>query len=337
VTAGRDRGEVTLRGLIIVAVLGVLAAGAVVVYRAMGPEAVLDGAEAGLKSGDWETRKKTVEGIYGFVDEGRFSDSPGDDERARGLIVSALADSNDEVRRAAATACQNLREKSAIEPLKKILSTKGDLKLRVGAARALGAIGDGDAGGTLRDVMEDSDEPEDLRAAAIDALGTCGGVASIAPLLRQRLSGSETISAHAQLALTKIRSRSTVLSLYGFSGQVGHLNTQLGKMNKAIEENQQALDRMLDETDGVAPTRAGPLSGLYAKLDSKQADVRLSAVYDLELLRRKESVFELAGMLDDKDGDVSKAARGALVKIVGSDLGAEKAPWQNWHAKNVKK
>ena len=72
-------------------------------------------------------------------------------------------------------------------------------------------------------------------------------------------------------------------------------------------------------------------------LDSKEADVRLAAIYDIELVGSKKSVAQLARMLADEDEAVRTAARGALVKIVGEDLGDDKKPWLEWHHENVKR
>ena len=334
--AGGARGEVTIRGAVVVALLGAVAAAAMIVYSGGGPGAILDGAEAGLKSSDWQSRKKVVEGLGEYVAQGNLAADEEAEKRARSLVVSTLADPNDEVRLAAVRECRKLEERSAVEPLAEIVSGKGPLDLRISAAKALQVIGDSKAAPELREVMESDSEPEKMRIAAIDALGTCGGVESVTAILRARVSGSDDISAHASLALSKIRSRNTVLRAYGLAGSVRTLDSQLGRMQKAIDDQQKALDQMLDETEGKGD-RSGELSELYEKLDSEDANARLVAVYDLGVIGRKESVAELSKMLADKDEAVRKAAHGALVKIVGKDLGTESAPWQEWHRKNARK
>ena len=302
----------------------------------------------GLKSSDWQSRKKVVEGLGEYVAQGNLAADEEAEKRARSLVVSTLADPNDEVRLAAVRECRKLEERSAVEPLAEIVSGKGPLDLRISAAKALQVIGDSKAAPELREVMESDSEPEKMRIAAIDALGTCGGVESVTAILRARVSGSDDISAHASLALSKIRSRNTVLRAYGLAGSVRTLDSQLGRMQKAIDDQQKALDQMLDETEGKGD-RSGELSELYEKkeefrkaleyqkLDSEDANARLVAVYDLGVIGRKESVAELSKMLADKDEAVRKAAHGALVKIVGKDLGTESAPWQEWHRKNARK
>ena len=330
---GSARGEVTLRGAIGMVALGALVAASFAAYRIYGSASILDGAEAGLRS-DLSTREKTVDALAEMIASGRFADSPSEDERARKLLVSALGDSSETVVTRAMAGIRRTKATSAASDLGQIAKGPGDDKLRIMAMRTLQSLANSEAMNDLRHVMENESETEAVRIAAIDALGTCGGVQVVAPLLGQRMNGSSTVSAHASLALTKIRSKNKILQAYGMAGKVGALNSKLGQMHNAIDENQKAMDEFLDTMEGTRKDRAGPMSELYGKLDSADVNVRLAAVYDIEVIGKRSSVIPLIGVLDDENPTVKKAALTALIRIAKRNLGYDQAKWRQWHAEN---
>ncbi len=332
----RDKGEVTLRGALGMVALGALVAAGMVAYRSYSSRSILDGAEAGLRS-DLSTREKTVDALTEIITSEHFADDPAEDERARRLLVSALSDSSDTVVDRAIDGVRRAKETSAVEELCRIATGTGDDKQRIMAMRTIQSLADSEAMMDMIGIVDDEAQPEAVRIAAIDALGTCGGVQAVAPLLKQRLNGSDDISAHAGLSLTKIRSKNKVLQAYGMTGKVGSLNTKLGQMQKAIDDNQKAMDGLLDQMEGTRKDRAGPMSGLYARLDSPDVNTRLAAVYDLEVLGKKSSVVPLIDALDDENETVRKAVRTALVKITRTDKGEDQAKWRQWHLENARK
>jgi predicted amidophosphoribosyltransferase len=85
-------------------------------------------------------------------------------------LISALADSNGNVRRLAASALGKLRAVSGVEPLLKLLASESGPQVRQYAIKALGAIGDERARPVLERLSNDSAEMEYNRLSAKAAL-----------------------------------------------------------------------------------------------------------------------------------------------------------------------
>lgn len=89
------------------------------------------------------------------------------------------------------------------------------------------------------------------------------------------------------------------------------------------------------KTGGDKPV-SGLASRIRALLGNKNPSVRRYASDAAASLKDTHSVTNLAVLLSDPDKDVSSAAREALVKITGTDLGEGKAAWINWAGENIK-
>jgi len=152
------------------------------------------------------------------------------------VLISALQDEDDDVRRDATKALGEMGDSRAVEPLIVVLQEDEDEGVRAGAAEALGVLGDIRAVEPLiQTLLEDGDRG--VRESAAKALGLIGDNRAVDPLI-QVLLGDEEASVRAKAA--------EALGLIGDNRAVEALTQALEDENSNVRYRaQKALDMIL--------------------------------------------------------------------------------------------
>ncbi|MCF8356736.1 MAG: HEAT repeat domain-containing protein, partial [Melioribacteraceae bacterium] len=111
------------------------------------------------------------------------------------------------------TNLENLKDRSDLEGLIKVLNRKKDFSLRRQAAKILGEIGDQKAVGSLIKALNDSDPI--VRECAVTALGNIGDKKSVSSLIKKLEDEEWSVRWQTVIALGKIREESSIDPLLG--------------------------------------------------------------------------------------------------------------------------
>lgn len=112
-----------------------------------------------MAAGSWRERRRLVYEARHRLD--------------RDYLIDALSDTDVRVRRAAAMHLGDIRERSAVDPLLRLLNVR-DEPLRIIAIKSLAAIGDSAAGPRLVELADDEAEALPTRTTAMVALAELG-------------------------------------------------------------------------------------------------------------------------------------------------------------------
>jgi len=227
-----------------------------------------------------------------------YKDNPLEDERAVELLVVALKDGHNWVRRVAAESLGNIGDERAVEPLIYALEDE-NIGVRRFAAVALGKIGDERAVKPLIFALEDYHDYVSRDAAV--ALGNIGGELAVELLIQSLKNDNEVANLYAADALGLIGDERAVTPLVGM-----------------LKGHDDAGDHAAEALAKIGGTRAVDL--LIVALKDKDGRVRSDAAGTLGKIgdeRAVEPLFE--GMQNEDDdydgGHVRLSCAWALVNI----------------------
>ena len=156
-----------------------------------------------LKHPSYVVRKRAANSLGGFK------------ERRMVEPLIAVLENSDEMKsiRAAATVSLNtLKDERAAEPLLAALSDK-NAEIRLQAAAALGSLKDSKAVEKLSEIVENPLEPDNVRGAAVNALGNIGDTSAEDVLIRALDIRVGNIANNAIIALGKLESEAAIPKL----------------------------------------------------------------------------------------------------------------------------
>lgn len=181
---------------------------------------------------------------------------------------------------------------------------------------------DADAIAFTRGVLLDPGTAEDLRRTAVERLARDGSPAAIAAL-GQAIAGDEpAIVATTLQALGQMSEAGPAL----LEPLLEPMLTALAKAPAGLLDPLGLLLARLDQADRAA-VRA------MATDATRPPTERLAAIHVLGVLATIESGDSLVALLDPartEDPSIRRAAREALVRMMGRDLGADHAAWTTW-------
>lgn len=211
-------------------------------------------------------------------------------------LTQALANDADEgVRRAAAWALGQLEQASAVPALSAALRHDHDLEVRRNCAWALGQIEDASAVDALGAVLNDPDA--ELRKKAVWALGQIESVRSVPLLIPVLRDADPDARSQAAWALGQIESKDATEAL----------------SNAASDSSREVRSQIAWALGQIEDARAVP--ALTRLLRDPVAQVRKQAAWALGQIENKESVQPLAAALRDADAEVRSQAAWALGQI----------------------
>jgi HEAT repeat protein len=199
--------------------------------------------------------------------------------------------------------------------------------------QALAAVWGPGAAQALLDLAEETAAPASLRAAAVRGLGE--HVTMESPFMPRLLAlygaEAEPVAAAARQALDRARGRESVLALYGLRGAAGQALKSVGGIQAANAERNRQIRELLDEgADRDDDRPSSPLAAMTEALQSRDAERRLAAAYDLGQLGREEAVPALIRALGDPEAAVRRVAAQSLQRLTGQSFGVHPAAWQRW-------
>lgn len=133
--------------------------------------------------------------------------------KRREALVNLLQDPDCDVRTAASTSLEHLESAGSIDEFIQLLK-EGNRVEKIRAIHALGEIGGEAVLAALTFCATLSDE--DLKAAAIDALGKVGHLSALSPLLERLQERNPTIQARAIAAISQYRAPGLVGAIKPF-------------------------------------------------------------------------------------------------------------------------
>jgi len=232
------------------------------------------------------------------------------DARAVDVLAKFLKDPDAEVVQAAARALGRIGDAAAAKALQAALPgtpAANRLALCEGlfrCAEALAAAGRRDQALALYDHLRNADQPHQVRAGALRA-ALLIGQADAVPLLRQHLRSHDYILFSAAVQTTQEMPGSGVTQV---------LTAELDQMpedNKIL-----VIQTLATRRDATA------MPALFAAAKTGTKPVRLAAVQALPVIGQASAVGVLAGLLDDTDRDMARAAQEALGAIPGQEADA---------------
>ena len=186
------------------------------------------------------------------------------------------------------------------------------LRLRCGAANALGRLGDNRAIIPLMSVLNDKNENYRLRLAVAESLGRLGDEYAVNPLLdilrdeREKSIYLKESVAKALGMLGDIRAIEPLIEM---------LESKKGirdKFNFLKEQIIEAIGRIGRPNDKAADT-------LMASLKDEAPSIRLAAVEALGVIGDEDAIGSLRQCVLDEDDDVAKAAIYAIYNLGGEE------------------
>ena len=168
----------------------------------------------------------------------------------------------------------------------------------------------------LLQIAENKEKDEHLRAAAISAMGTkiSVGMPAMNAIIKFYGDDSAVVRKAAEDALKNARTQASILDIYGISGSAASTAQAMGKMQKAVADNQRRLMDALKAINGpvvekkVEKKNPTPLEIIAKKLKSTSSEERLAAAYDLGRLGDGKAVPLLLKTLIDPDSDIVRVA-----------------------------
>ncbi len=213
------------------------------------------------------------------------------------VLIEALKDSDEDVRRASAEALGKIQDPQAVPALIQTLKDS-DKDVRQASAEALGKIGDSQAVPALIQTLKDSEW--DVRRASAEALVQIGKPA-VPTLIQTLKDSSEDVRRLSAEALGKIQDPQAVPYLSLFQSD-SHFRQALQQMNAEPLPLSQAVPFVARQQHWAVLMRALPYEGV------------VEAVSQLG----SEAVPMLINALKDSDKDVRRLSAEALGKIQDS-------------------
>jgi HEAT repeat protein/beta-lactamase regulating signal transducer with metallopeptidase domain len=211
-------------------------------------------------------------------------------------LITALTDSDLEVRRSTIRTLGELGDPRAVAALSAALRTDKDPAVRRAAAWALGQIGDARAVPALSEAMR-GDSDLEVRRTSVWAAGQIGSEASVDALAAVLRDADKELRSTAVWALGQI----------GEDSAVPALATTLRDADAGIRDQSAWALGQIGANAGVQP--------LAAALRDSDASVRKTAVWALGQIGEDDAVEPLLGLLDDADANVRSQAVWALGQI----------------------
>lgn len=214
--------------------------------------------------------------------------------RAGPLIVKAMADTDVDVRLAAADSAIRLRTPEATEIALAWLGDR-ETRLRIAACEIARAMPTPKAVAPVARTLGDVD-PQ-VRLACADALGASGSPEAIPPLAGKLDDPTPNVRIQVARALAKIQDPRAVVPL-------------VGKVQDSVPDVRQAVVRALGELGDPRASQA-----LLLALRDSVAEVRIEALSALGRLRAGEAVDPIAPLALERNLGVRQAALVALGRI----------------------
>jgi HEAT repeat protein len=207
--------------------------------------------------------------------------------------VSQLADEDVEAREAAARALEDLGDQRAVQPLITALQDENSV-MRQLAAERLGELGDAEAVGPL--IIALRDEEGAVRWRAVEALGKIGDYRAIESLIGALQDEDSAVRWSAAWALCEL------------GGPV------VEPLTVALQDGSSAIRQSVARSLGmIGDPRA--VEALIAALQDQDSSVRRLAAWALHQIDDPRAVQPLIAALRDEDEDVRWSALEALVNI----------------------
>lgn len=199
------------------------------------------------------------------------------------------------------------------------------------AARSLALVLGGAATPILADVAADTENPTELRVAALRALS--GKISIAGPSMKKVLplcgDDDEAVARAADEVMKKSRGRTDVFSFYGLGNAVGNAYMKVAKIQKMNADRNRQISRYLDDEgdwDGKkkekTPKPKTPLEAMVEKLNGPDASERMGAAFDLGQLGDPAAVPELEKRLSSQE---DKNVRRIVIRSLLA-LAAKKKP-----------
>ncbi|MCA9799029.1 MAG: HEAT repeat domain-containing protein [Cyanobacteria bacterium HKST-UBA04] len=187
------------------------------------------------------------------------------------------------------------------------------LKVRVGATKALGKIGDDRALVPLMGMLNNMRENYRLRLAAAESLGNIGHAQAIHPLLNVVQDDTE----HSHYV------KESAVKALGMLGDIRALEPLLDifESKQGITQKFNFLkERLIESIGRLGATQNRAIRVLQEALKDEASYIRLAAVQSLCDIGDEACIPLLKECLFDSDDDVAMAATAALYQIGGESL-----------------
>jgi HEAT repeat protein len=248
---------------------------------------VADRVERDLSASDVATRRSAARALASL---GPTRGAP--------LALSAMSDSDDDVRLAAAEAAMRFRAPAATDVATAWLNAP-DPRLRREACEVARTLPNARAIAPLARSLGDPDA--EVRAAAAEALGHQGSPEVVAPLLGRLDDTTPAVRIAIVGALARVGDARAVVPL-------------VGKVEDSAADVRQSVVRALGD---LGDARAS--SALVLALRDQNGDVRREALVALGRLRASEAVDAIAPFVSDRTASLRIAALEALGRIATPD------------------
>ncbi|MBN1257461.1 MAG: protein kinase [Planctomycetes bacterium] len=193
-------------------------------------------------------------------------------------------------------------------------------QLRIAALRALQTFPHNQNNEIFLSVAKDTDNPVELRLAAIGILGE--KISFTSPYMNDflRLQGDEesAIVTAVESALARSRTKTTVLSLYGIQGRTVSAMEGIADIHQANAKRNQQIEDIINGTgnNSTQPREeVNPVTAMVRNLSSNDETLRMAAAYDLGELGDPEAIKPLVMRLTDPIAGVRRCAAVALLKL----------------------
>ncbi len=219
-------------------------------------------------------------------------------KRGGQLVLTALGDSDDDVRLAAADAAMRLRVGGATDALVSWFNA-ADPRLRRKACEVAKALPTPGTVAPLARTLGDADA--EVRAAAAEALGHQASADAVPPLLGRLDDPAPPVRIAIVSALARLGDPRAVVPL-------------VGKVQDSAADVRQAVARALGD---LADTRAS--TALVLALRDQSTEVRRDALMALGRMRAADAVDAIALFINERTPTLRQAALAALGRIASAD------------------
>ena len=271
-----------------------------------------------LAEGSPTTRVARIQALAGDIRDGKIEKNSSDYRKACKAFEVQTSDGSGKVAVASIEALAELAPQTHIDIYAAQTNRARPLEVRRAAVDALAMHKPQGVSMVLSRVAE-TDPDTDLRIRAIRGMPSNAETSAMMTLIRVASRGMpRSVAEAAREKLKELRSPDSVLSMYAGSRTVEHaraLGDMLEKTGDYERQLEAAMGMINENPQGKKKRASQPYEVAIRRLKDGDAEQRMTAAFDLGVMKRQESEEALREALADEDSDVALAAADALGKI----------------------